>query len=74
MGSKKAADWFDARSIVDRYGSEEWGVYLIHEAHLSQRFVYDGNGYYHCCASIPFPVNQEVDGIYSGKACCFPFR
>ncbi|VFQ91633.1 unnamed protein product, partial [Cuscuta campestris] len=21
----------------------------------SQRFVYDENGYYHCCASIPFP-------------------
>ncbi|VFQ77013.1 unnamed protein product [Cuscuta campestris] len=46
---------FDGTAIYERYGSEEWGDYLIGEAHLSQRFVYDENGYYHCCASIPFP-------------------
>ncbi|CAH9122801.1 unnamed protein product [Cuscuta epithymum] len=46
---------FDARTIYEQYGSEEWGEYLISEAHLSQRFAYDENGYYHCCASIPFP-------------------
>lgn len=61
MRGKKAADWFDARSIVDQYGSEEWGEYLIREAHLSQRFAFDENGYYHCCAAIPFPENMQVD-------------
>ncbi|KAL0319276.1 UNVERIFIED_CONTAM: hypothetical protein Sangu_2083800 [Sesamum angustifolium] len=54
-------DSFDARGIFDLYGSEEWGEYLIREAHLSQRFVFDENGYYHCCASIPFPVNAQVE-------------
>ncbi|KAG9157119.1 hypothetical protein Leryth_022834 [Lithospermum erythrorhizon] len=48
-------DSFDARGIMEQYGSEEWGEYLIREAHLSQRFVYDERGYYRCCASIPFP-------------------
>ncbi|XP_009346096.2 uncharacterized protein LOC103937851 isoform X1 [Pyrus x bretschneideri] len=46
---------FDARGIFKQYGSEEWGEYLIREAHLSQRFVFDDKGYYRCCASIPFP-------------------
>ncbi|KAG7997761.1 hypothetical protein I3843_01G226100 [Carya illinoinensis] len=54
-------DSFDARGIFKHYGSEEWGEYLIREAHLSQRFLFDGNGYYHCCASIPFPENIQVD-------------
>ncbi|KAL8113824.1 hypothetical protein AgCh_020929 [Apium graveolens] len=49
------ADTFDARGIVEQFGSEEWGEYLIREAHLSRRFVYDENGYYQCRASIPFP-------------------
>lgn len=48
-------NWFDARDIFLIYGSEEWGEYPIREAHLSSRFVYDDNRYYHCCASIPFP-------------------
>ncbi|KAI0496762.1 hypothetical protein KFK09_023086 [Dendrobium nobile] len=48
-------DSFDARDIFKRYGSEDWGEYAIREAHLSQRFVFDENGYYHCCGSIPFP-------------------
>ncbi|KAL6497008.1 hypothetical protein OROGR_028937 [Orobanche gracilis] len=52
---------FDARGIFDLYGSEEWGEYPICEAHLSQRFVFDENGYYHCCASIPFPDARQVD-------------
>ncbi|XXG56692.1 hypothetical protein AAC387_Pa03g4041 [Persea americana] len=30
---------FDARDIYKQYGSVEWGEYLIHEAHLSQRDV-----------------------------------
>lgn len=51
----RRADTFDARGIVEQFGSEEWGEYLIREAHLSRRFVYDENGYYQCRASIPFP-------------------
>ncbi|XP_022849273.1 uncharacterized protein LOC111371486 isoform X1 [Olea europaea var. sylvestris] len=54
-------DSFDARGIFDEYGSEEWGEYLIREAHLSQRFAFDENGYYHCCASIPFPESMQLD-------------
>ncbi|KAK8519734.1 hypothetical protein V6N13_104854 [Hibiscus sabdariffa] len=55
------SDSFNARGIFEQFGSEEWGEYLIREAHLSQRFKYDENGYYHCCASIPFPENMQVD-------------
>ncbi|KAG6780447.1 hypothetical protein POTOM_013306 [Populus tomentosa] len=51
-------DSFDARGIFKQFGSEDWGEYVIPEAHLSQRFVYDENGYYHCCASIPFPGKE----------------
>ncbi|XP_042024880.1 uncharacterized protein LOC121772026 isoform X1 [Salvia splendens] len=54
-------DPFDARGIFDLYGNEEWGEYCISEAHLSQRFAFDENGYYHCCASIPFPENVQKD-------------
>ncbi|XP_057505210.1 uncharacterized protein LOC130788528 isoform X3 [Actinidia eriantha] len=54
-------DSFDARGIIKQFGSEEWGEYPIREAHLSQRFVYDQNGYYRCCASIPFPVSMQLD-------------
>ncbi|XP_042486880.1 activating signal cointegrator 1 complex subunit 1-like [Macadamia integrifolia] len=57
----KRSDSFDARGIVRQHGSEEWGEYLIREAHLSQRFVFDDNGYYHCCASIPFPENMQIE-------------
>lgn len=46
---------FDARPILERYGHKDWGEYVISEAHLSQRFSYDENGYYICSASIPFP-------------------
>lgn len=52
---------FDARDIYKQYGSEEWGEYLIREAHLSQRFAFDDNGYYHCCTSIPFPENMQSE-------------
>jgi activating signal cointegrator complex subunit 1 len=54
-GTRRNADSFDARNIVKQYGSEDWGEYVIRGAHLSQRFAFDENGYYHCCASIPFP-------------------
>ncbi|XP_058192511.1 uncharacterized protein LOC131309859 isoform X3 [Rhododendron vialii] len=59
-GTKKL-DSFDARAIFKQFGSEEWGDYLIREAHLSQRFVFDESGYYRCCASIPFPETMQVD-------------
>lgn len=55
------ADSFDARDVFKQYGSEEWGEYLIPEAHLSQRFVFDENGYYHCCSSITFPKSTQLD-------------
>ncbi|TYH53445.1 hypothetical protein ES332_D09G101100v1 [Gossypium tomentosum] len=56
-GKKGRFSSFNARAIFEHFGSEEWGEYLIRQAHLSQRFKYDENGYYHCCASIPFPEN-----------------
>jgi len=46
---------FDGTEIMAKYQSYQWGEYRVSEAHLSQRFVYDENGYYHCCTSIPFP-------------------
>ncbi|XP_022149236.1 uncharacterized protein LOC111017681 isoform X3 [Momordica charantia] len=58
---KKKSDSFDAREILKQYGSKEWGVYHIREAHLSQRFAFDETGYYHCCASIPFPEHMQLD-------------
>ncbi|MED6204824.1 hypothetical protein PIB30_012324 [Stylosanthes scabra] len=57
----KKVDSFDARGIFKQYGSEEWGEYLIREAHLSQRFSFDENGYYHCCTSITFPEEMQVN-------------
>ncbi|XP_068643395.1 uncharacterized protein [Aristolochia californica] len=53
-------DSFDARGIFKEYGSQEWGEYIIPEAHLSQRFVFEESGYYHCCASIPFPESMTI--------------
>ncbi|GKD74525.1 activating signal cointegrator 1 complex subunit 1, partial [Tanacetum coccineum] len=32
----KKFDSFDARGVMEKYGSEEWGEYLIPEVHLSQ--------------------------------------
>lgn len=51
---------FDATKVFEQFESEHWGDYCIREAHLSQRFLYDENGYYHCCASIPFPDNPST--------------
>ncbi|KAJ6715315.1 ACTIVATING SIGNAL COINTEGRATOR 1 COMPLEX SUBUNIT 1 [Salix viminalis] len=36
---RRKNDSFDARGIFKQFGSEDWGEYLICEAHLSQRFV-----------------------------------
>ncbi|KAL1199453.1 hypothetical protein V5N11_022981 [Cardamine amara subsp. amara] len=57
---RKKMETFDAREIYKQFGNEDWGEYLIREAHLSQRFVFDQNGYYHCCASIPFPEEHRA--------------
>ncbi|XP_039125192.1 LOW QUALITY PROTEIN: uncharacterized protein LOC120261383 [Dioscorea cayenensis subsp. rotundata] len=57
----KGSDSFDARGVFLRFGSENWGDYLIREAHLSQRFKFSETGYYHCCTSIPFPETMQVD-------------
>ncbi|KAI3802705.1 hypothetical protein L1987_30846 [Smallanthus sonchifolius] len=52
----------DARRIVDNYGSEAWGECAIPEIHLSKRNVFDENGYFKCCASIPLnPRNMQMD-------------
>ncbi|CAN6810916.1 unnamed protein product [Brassica oleracea] len=37
-GLRKKMDSFDAREIHKQFGNEDWGEYLIQEAHLSQRF------------------------------------
>ncbi|KAL1199451.1 hypothetical protein V5N11_022980 [Cardamine amara subsp. amara] len=52
----KKMDTFDAREIYKEFGNKDWGTYLIREAHISQRYKYDLNGYFHCCASLPFPL------------------
>ncbi|KAK7255462.1 hypothetical protein RIF29_28872 [Crotalaria pallida] len=67
--SRKKVDSFDARGIFKQYGSEEWGQYLIRDAHFSQRFSFDENGFYHCCASIPFPKNMQVEE--ESQMCCW---
>ncbi|CAE5967475.1 unnamed protein product [Arabidopsis arenosa] len=58
--NKKKMETFDAREIHKQFGNEDWGEYLIREAHLSQRFVFDQNGFYRCCASLPFPGEQKA--------------
>ncbi|KAG7582158.1 K Homology domain [Arabidopsis suecica] len=58
--NKKKMETFDAREIHEQFGNEDWGEYLIREAHLSQRFMFDQNGYYRCCASLPFPGEQRA--------------
>ncbi|KAJ8755860.1 hypothetical protein K2173_024405 [Erythroxylum novogranatense] len=58
---RRRRDSFDARGIFEKFGTKDWGEYVIREAHLSQRFAFDENGYYHCCASIPFPESMRLD-------------
>lgn len=45
----------DARAILAEHGEADWGEYRISDAQLSQRFVFDSKGYYHCCSKIEFP-------------------
>ncbi|KAG6546122.1 hypothetical protein Mapa_012156 [Marchantia paleacea] len=51
---------FDATEILEQYGQWKWGEFGIQEAHLSQRFVYGENGYYHCVKSIPLPGTVDT--------------
>ncbi|CAI5459973.1 unnamed protein product [Closterium sp. Yama58-4] len=46
---------FDASLIVAQHGDTEWGEVRLGEVHLSQRFKFDDQGYYHCCSSLPLP-------------------
>jgi activating signal cointegrator complex subunit 1 len=56
MGKDLAKGYpFDAREIISQHGTRDWREHMIMEAHLSQLFVYDKDGYYHCCGSIQFP-------------------
>ncbi|KAL2608445.1 hypothetical protein R1flu_027018 [Riccia fluitans] len=49
---------FNATEILEQYDEWRWGEFGIQEAHLSQRFVYGENGYYHCVRSIPLPSHS----------------
>ncbi|EPS58164.1 hypothetical protein M569_16651, partial [Genlisea aurea] len=51
---RRKYEGFDARGVFELYGGEEWGEYVVGEAHLSERFAFDEDGYYRCRASIPF--------------------
>lgn len=57
---RKKMETFDAREIHKQFGNQDWGEYLLREAHLSQRFVFDQSGYYRCCASLPFPGEHRA--------------
>ncbi|KAI3953768.1 hypothetical protein MKW98_017592 [Papaver atlanticum] len=35
----RSVDTFDVQEVIKKYGSEEWGEYLIREAHLSLRIL-----------------------------------
>eukprot|EP01112_Ceratiomyxa_fruticulosa_P016327 TRINITY_DN4916_c0_g1_i3.p1 TRINITY_DN4916_c0_g1~~TRINITY_DN4916_c0_g1_i3.p1 ORF type:complete len:371 (+),score=67.79 TRINITY_DN4916_c0_g1_i3:152-1264(+) len=46
---------FDASGILSNYGNISLGSYKIPALHLSQRGVYDLNGFYHSVATVAFP-------------------
>ncbi|XP_028401344.1 activating signal cointegrator 1 complex subunit 1-like isoform X2 [Dendronephthya gigantea] len=46
---------FDAREITEVFKDFVFGEHHVDCIHLSQRGVYDDNGQYHCCKSIPLP-------------------
>ncbi len=46
---------FDARTILQGFGSFDFGSVRVPAVHLSQRGAYDANGYYHCVASAKLP-------------------
>ncbi len=45
----------DARSIVQKFGTFEFGKMRVESLHLSQRFKYDASGYYHCVKQLSLP-------------------
>ena len=46
---------FDARGILEKYGSKDFGEHKLECIHLSQRGKFDTSGYYHCIDKINFP-------------------
>jgi len=46
---------FDARGILEKYGSKDFGEHKLECIHLSQRGKFDTSGYYHCVDKINFP-------------------
>ncbi|XP_020887320.1 activating signal cointegrator 1 complex subunit 1 isoform X2 [Arabidopsis lyrata subsp. lyrata] len=64
----KKMDTFDAREIHKEFENKDWGTYLIREAHISQRYKYDPNGYFHCCL---FHISDiDNDQIYLLHVYC----
>ncbi|KAF2613541.1 hypothetical protein F2Q70_00010055 [Brassica cretica] len=57
---RKKMDTFDAREIHKQFGNEDWGEYLIQEAHLSQRFVFDKS---ESLKSQALPESQHVSAM-----------
>jgi activating signal cointegrator complex subunit 1 len=47
---------FDARALLGSHGEElDVGEHRLVAVHLSQRGVFDADGYYHCVANRPLP-------------------
>lgn len=46
---------FDARGILDKYTTKDFGEHKLEWIHLSQRGKFDDSGYYHCVDKINFP-------------------
>lgn len=57
---------FDARKVLAKYRSQEWGEHCVNEVHLSQRFFYDESGYYRCCGSFQLPPIASQSSVQSG--------
>eukprot|EP00742_Colponemidia_sp_Colp-10_P005125 GILJ01005473.1.p1 GENE.GILJ01005473.1~~GILJ01005473.1.p1 ORF type:complete len:371 (+),score=63.77 GILJ01005473.1:85-1197(+) len=45
----------DASQIIKQFNSFDLGSERIPSLHLSERFRFDSNGYYHCVKAVPFP-------------------
>ena len=48
---------FDARGILEKYASKDFGEHTLECVHLSERGKFDesSGGYYHCVDKINFP-------------------
>jgi len=54
-GSETHRTHFDATGILSTFMNIEFGTQKLSGVHLSQRGLYDNDGYYHCVSSIKFP-------------------